>query len=91
MTADDRQRAAYHESSHALARWLYGWPIAVVSIRPGAGHLGIVMGQGPIANLGALIDGRHPLDGLDPAARRLADQAMVICTIGDVAASLFFP
>jgi hypothetical protein len=91
MTIDDRRRTAIHEAGHALARWRFGWPIECVSIRPGVAHAGLVMGLAPVANLSKKIGGRHPLDGLDPALRRLADQGMVISAIGEVAADLLVP
>jgi hypothetical protein len=91
-TAAERRITAYHEGGHALGDWLRSVPTAVLSIRPGAGHWGVTISDaGPDHHLRLLIDGRHPLDGLDPQARRFADRAMVAVVMGDQAADLFAP
>jgi hypothetical protein len=89
---DARLKTSLHEAGHAWAAWHFGRPLAVVSIRPGAAHLGVTISdRAPDHYLSRLIDGRHPLDGLDPAARRFADQGMVAALIGEQAADLLGP
>jgi hypothetical protein len=90
--ADELQRKSIHESAHAWAGLRFGYPPTVVSIRPGASHGGVTLFERSAdQHLSKLIDGRHPLDGLDPAARRFADQRMVSVVIGDEAAALLGP
>lgn len=83
----DPREIAIHESGHALASVQFGFGLGVVSIRPGRKHLGITMADGPRR----IILGGHPLDGLDPTQRRLADQALVVTLIGDEATDLLRP
>lgn len=94
MTPDDeaRRRLAIHESAHGLAMWLFGWPIAAISLRPGASHLAITLGvPGTNQHLIDRLDGRHPLDGLDPEARQYADRALVHALIGEAAVEALAP
>jgi hypothetical protein len=88
----DRWRSAIHESAHAFALWRFGWPVELVSIRPGASHTGITMAAtGTDRDLLDMIGQHHPLDGLDPEARRLADRMLVMVLIGDAAVEVLAP
>jgi hypothetical protein len=90
--ADELMRTAVHEAAHAWAGWTWGRMPAVLSIRPGAAHSGVTLSdRSADQHLSKLIDGHHPLDGLDPAARRFADQRLVAVLIGEEAAELFMP
>jgi len=92
MTDADRMHISLHEAAHAWAGWRFGRPPAVVSIRPGSAHLGIaIFDRSADHDLSKLIDGRHPLDGLDPEARRFADRRLVIALIGEEAVDLLVP
>jgi hypothetical protein len=91
MTDPDRMRISLHEAAHAWAGWRFGRPPAVVSIRPGAAHLGVaIFDRSADHGLSRLI-GPHPLDGLDPEARRFADRRLVVTLIGEEAADLLGP
>jgi hypothetical protein len=92
VEAERRMRLSIHEAAHAWAGWRFGRPPAVVSIRLGAAHMGITISdRAADHHLSTLIDGRHPLDGLDPNARLFADRQMVYVLIGDQAADLLGP
>ena len=88
MTARDLLEVALHASGHALARFTYRWPIVVVSPRPGAGHSGVTIGPTDDWHLSRMLDGRHPLDDLEPEARRWDDRQFVIALAGVAAETL---
>jgi hypothetical protein len=84
----EKMRPSDHAGGHALASWAFGFGVGAVSIRPGRAHLGVMLGDGSARNI---ILGGHPLDGLDPGERQLADRALVQILAGDEAADLFMP
>jgi hypothetical protein len=88
MTAPDLRSIAIHEAAHAWAFHHFGLGVGAVSIRPGRSHLGVtLLRDGP----GRIMLGGHPLDGLDPAERRRADQVLVAFLIGEEATDLLMP
>jgi len=89
MSDADRFRVAAHEAGHSLGRWLYGWPILAVSIRPGRGHVGITLvDRPPGADVRHLIGTAHPLDGLPAEARTFAERTLLTMLLGDAAEAL---
>ncbi len=92
MTDEARRRVAIHEAAHGYAMWRFGWPIAALSLRPGASHVGITMGvPGTNQHLIDRLDGKHPLDDLDPEARQYVDRVLVKLLIGEEAMEVLAP
>jgi len=89
MTDPELWRTALHEAGHAYCRHIFGLGVGVVSVRPSDAHQGIVVGDG--SGPQRIILGGHPLDGLDPAQRQLADRVLVMLLAGRETADLFAP
>ena len=89
----DLYLSSLHEGAHARAYYEFGWTIEVVSVRKGRAHLGVMFGERG-ANESAMLDlvgTGHPLNGLDPEARRFGERAIVAVLIGNQAEALLAP
>jgi hypothetical protein len=83
MTDDARRRTAYHEAAHAVAGILYGRPIRVVSIRPGAQYRGTTLYEsstGLSEALAGVFDPSAPAL-LQPSETRTAIEREIVITL----------
>jgi hypothetical protein len=70
---------ALHEAGHAVARWCFGTPLRVVSIRPGAGHNGVTISGPGDVDLPALACSE--LVHQQPAEIRVYVERQIIATL----------
>lgn len=94
MTDRSTLRNAYHEAAHCVLGMDAGRRVHRVSLLPGASYAAVTLWEPDPPELVARlhqIDGRHPLDGLEPDAFRSACRWMVETLAGDAAAEIIAP